>query len=331
LRQVRTTLIGYSCGFIVTLLLCWKFGAPDEAGRFHIAETSLGNPNDLALNLLYGIAFLSILLVRSGNIRKLFFLVCFLASMYFILKTGSRANFITFGVLLLVAWKIASGRARMMMVVAGVTGGLLLAAVIPKQMIMRLTTFGSASAQEIAEYKDLRGAVGSTEARKRLQIRAIKLTLLHPVFGVGPYMFVYAVSDFMVSYEGLAKGSWQRAHNTYLDLAAETGFIGIGLYVTCIAWCLRTNYRSVRAVQRRPDLQHALGQSCCLLFAAVVFSFGTLFCSLPYIGHMPFLLGLTAANWLALRDAGAFITRGTALSRPAVRAPKRVAAQPELA
>jgi hypothetical protein len=44
------------------------------------------------------------------------------------------------------------------------------------------------------------------------------------------------------------------------------------------------------------------------LIASVVFSIGTLFCSIPYVGQLTFLLGLTAANWLALRDAGAFST-----------------------
>jgi hypothetical protein len=68
------------------------------------------------------------------------------------------------------------------------------------------------------------------------------------------------------------------------------------------------NYRAVGAVRRRPDLKPALAQSCCLLFASVVFSFGTLFCSIPYVGQLPFLLGLSTANWLALRDQGAFAT-----------------------
>jgi hypothetical protein len=62
----------------------------------------------------------------------------------------------------------------------------------------------------------------------------------------------------------------------------------------------------VKATKRRRDLQPALAQSCSLLFASVVFGFGTLFCSIPYVGQMPFLLGITAANWLALRDADAF-------------------------
>jgi O-antigen ligase len=108
--------------------------------------------------------------------------------------------------------------------------------------------------------------------------------------------------------EGFPKGNWQHAHNTYLEIAAETGIIGAGLYITCMLWCLRTNYRCAQACKRRADLQPNIAQSSSLLFATVVYAFGTLFCSIVYIGQMPFLLALTAANWLALRDAGAFST-----------------------
>jgi O-antigen ligase len=307
LKRVRTALLGYSSGFMIALLLCWKYGELDATGRFVVAGTSLGNPNDLALNLLYGAAFLSILLVNSSVIKRLLFAACLFVSLYFVLKTGSRANFLTLGVTLLVAFKVATARARMLMVALAVFLALVMAVAIPKHTWTRLTTFETASDEELARDRSLSGAIGSTEARKELQIRAVKLTLQHPVFGVGPRMFVYALYDFMRA-EGFPKGNWQHAHNTYLEIAAETGIIGAGLYITCMLWCLRTNYRCAQACKRRADLQPNIAQSSSLLFATVVYAFGTLFCSIVYIGQMPFLLALTAANWLALRDAGAFST-----------------------
>jgi O-antigen ligase len=284
-------------------VLCRKYGELDSAGRFCILGTSLGNPNDLALNLLFGAGFLSILLVNSSKLKRLVCGVCILISLYFVLKTGSRANFLTLCFALLVAFKFASARTRMTMAAAGVAVALLMAAAIPKHTWTRLTTFTTASQEELAGDRHLSGAIGSTEARK--QLRAVKLTLQYPIFGVGPRMFVYALNDFMKT-EGFHKGTWQHPHNTYLDISSETGLVGLGLYVSCILWCLRTNYRSAMACRLRPDLQPAMAQSYCLLFASVVFAFGTLFCSIPYVGQMPFLLGLSAANWLALRDAGAF-------------------------
>ena len=307
LRSVRTALLGYCAGFIFALVLCWKYGELDNAGRFCVLGTSLGNPNDLALNLLYGAGFLSILLINSSAAKRLLFAVSVLVSLYFVLKTGSRANFITLCGVMLVAFKFATARARMTMVLAGVVVAVVMVAAIPRHTWNRLTTFDTASQEELADDRYLLGAIGSTEARKELQIRAVKLTLQYPIFGVGPRMFPYALNDFMKA-EGFYRGTWQHPHNTYLDISSEGGLVGLGLYVSCIIWCLRTNYRSVKACKRRPDLQPALAQSCCLLFASFVFAFGTLFCSIPYVGQMPFLLGMSAANWLALRDTGAFLT-----------------------
>jgi hypothetical protein len=307
LPRIRTAMLGYCMGFIVAVVLCRKYGMVDSAGRFSIPETSLGNPNDLALNLLYGIAFLTILLISSGKSKRLLFTLGLLASAYYVLKTGSRANFLTLGILLLVAWNISSARVRTIMILGTVATGLLMAPLIPRHTWIRLVTLDSASAEDIAQNRQLEGAVGSAHARKQLQIRAIKLTFQNPVFGVGPRMFMYALDDYMQE-EGFRKGSWQRPHNTYLDISSETGLVGLALYVICMAWCIRTNYRSVRAVQRRPDLNFALAQSCSLLFANVIFAFGTLFCSISFTGQFPFLMSLTAANWLALRDAGAFPT-----------------------
>jgi O-antigen ligase len=205
-----------------------------------------------------------------------------------------------------------------LLLVGAIAAGAVMVPVIPKHTWTRLTTFSSADSEEIAKDAHLSGAIGSTEARKQLQIRAVQMTIQNPIFGVGPRMFVYALNDFM-KVEGYSKGTWQHPHNTYLDISAETGLVGLGLYVTCILWCLRTNYRAVQATRSRRELQPAFAQSCSLLFASVVFSFGTLFCSIPYVGQMPFLLGLTAANWLALRDAGAF-----ALPRMTNPLPRRV-------
>lgn len=305
-RRVRTAILGYCVGFIIALGLCWKYGQIDAAGRFCILNSSLGNPNDLALNLLLGIGFLCILLINSNILMRLIFVGATLISLYFMLKTGSRANFLTLGVLCLVGWFVANGRTRVVLLVGGAMAGCLMLAVVPKSTWTRLTTFSSASSEEIANDRYLANAIGSTEARKNLQIRAVKLTLQNPIFGVGPRMFVYALNDLMQAQEGLSKGTWQHPHNTYLDISAETGLVGLGLYVSCILWCLRINYRSVKATRQRKELEPAMAQSCCLLFASVVFAFGTLFCSIPYVGQLPFLLGLTAANWLALRDAGAF-------------------------
>jgi hypothetical protein len=121
---------------------------------------------------------------------------------------------------------------------------------------------------------------------------------------------MYALDTYMRTQERFVKGSWQVPHNTYLDMSAETGLPGLILYVWVIAWCLRTNYRGFRALERlgfdRQKTRLAGRQTQSLFLASLVFAVGTLFCSIPYTWQFTMLVGLTAANWIALREAGAF-------------------------
>ena len=305
LGLLRVTITTYALGFVVSLFLTWRYGIADSTGRFHVPKTSMANPNDLALNLLLGVTLMTVFLVDANLIKRVFWLCCTLASLYFMLRTGSRANLITLLVVIGAGWVISSGRVRVTIMAGAFLVLIVFAALVPHSNWSRLTTFFSASNEELGGQEHLEGAIGSTEARKNLQIRAIKITLLNPVFGIGPNMFTYALDDYMRTQESFAKGTWLHPHNTYLDISAETGLVGVGLYIAVMIWCLRTNYRNVRWAQLwSTGPSQALGISSALFLATVTFSFGTLFCSIPYTGQLPFLVGLTAANSLAMRNAG---------------------------
>ena len=302
---VRGAITGYAWGFVANLVFTWRYATPDADGRLHIAGTSMSNPNDLALNLLFGVALMTIFLVDSNLIKRVFWLVCTLASLLFMLRTGSRANLLTLLAMTMVACIISSGRVRAMVVAGSLLMLLVLAAVVPRSTWTRLTTFTSATSEDMAGEGNLAGAIGSTEARKNLQVRAIKITLASPIFGVGPKMFPYALDGYMRVQENQAKGTWQVPHNTYLDISSETGLPGVALYLGVIIWCLRSNYRNVRWAQLWAEASgQSLGNSTALLLATVAYSFGTLFCSIPYLFQLPFLVGLTAANSIAMREAG---------------------------
>jgi len=307
LGLVRTALTTYALGFVVHLFFTWRYGVTGSTGRFHIPETSMTNPNDLALNLLFGVAFMTIFLVDSNLLKRVFWLCCTLGSLYFVLRTGSRANLLTLLAMLIVACMVSSGRVRTLIVSGSFLIVVLFALLLPRSTWTRLTTFVSASSEELegAAEADLGGAISSTQARKNLQLRAFKITFLNPIFGVGPRMFTYALDDYMRTQENYNKGSWQHPHNTYLDISSETGLISVSLYIGVIIWCLRTNYRNVRWAQIWPRAPgQALGISISLLLATVAYGFGTLFCSIPYTGQLPFLVALTVANSLSMRDAG---------------------------
>lgn len=71
------------------------------------------------------------------------------------------------------------------------------------------------------------GDKNSTEAHEELWKFGARMALEHPIFGIGvgnfkPYTVVYHVTDRPDGFE---------AHNAYIHLAAETGFVGFLLYL----------------------------------------------------------------------------------------------------
>ena len=93
--------------------------------------------------------------------------------------------------------------------------------------------------------------------------------------------------------------AWQVAHNGYLQVAADTGLPGAILFISLIWMCLKTNYRSFRQSEGEAALI-----SFVIFLASLVYTIGILFCSVAYDYYLPLLVGLTAANFLALQGQG---------------------------
>lgn len=303
-RSIRMAMNLYALGFVVHVGLIAMFGSVDSAGRFGVQKTSMQNPNDLAFNLLFGFSILSSFLIRGSFFLRLITGSAMLVTIYFVLRTGSRASMITLLVISLVLLVISNLRTRVMIFSGFVLVLLAGAVMLPQQILTRLVTISSADAEDLQADSNLQGAIGSTEARLDLQRRAIQLAMANPILGVGPTMYMPAMNDLMIK-EGFGKGRWQVAHNTFLQIAAETGFISFLLYVGVVLWCIRVNYVCVKSLRSRTDKAglDALAQSYALLLSSIVYAVGTNFCSIPYWGQFPMLVGLTAASWLTIREA----------------------------
>jgi O-antigen ligase len=300
----------YGCGFALPVLLaaCYQWGTMSE-DRFIIQDTSAGNANDLALRLLlFGCLFL----VFFGRGLALRFLGIFTMPIliYYVLKTGSRANLVTMAAIVVMSLFLLPGAKKVLPIMA-IVGSLCAIPFLPQKTLNRLVSFfyvpASVETERAAEV--LQGAVDSTNARMQLQRRAIALTIEHPLLGVGPLNFEDAVED-MVQREERHKSGWQVAHNGYLQVSAETGLPGAILFTWMIWMCLKTNYRSFRNSQGEAVLI-----SFVIFLASMVYAIGILFCSVAYDFHLSLLVGLTAANLLVLQQPGI----GPRLAQPAKR------------
>ena len=300
IQHVRRVLYWSSGATFVLLALCLKDGGMDETGRFFIPGTTLSNPNDLALSLLLGGTYL-LLLAYGSWYSRLVALVAMLLILYFVLQTGSRANFLTGMVVLGVfIWSVPP-RVKLAFAVALPVLAIAMAMLVPSPTWKRLTLIVMNPGVEINRNPDAVHEIGSQFARQQLQERAVALTLRNPLLGVGPQMFEVGVEE-MIQAEEKVKSGWQAAHNVYLQIAAENGVPAFFVFVWVVFWCLRTNYRTFRASLKSPQMKPYQEVSLCLLLFAVTYSFGILFSNFLYDPALPILLGLTAATRMAFEQ-----------------------------
>ncbi len=128
---------------------------------------------------------------------------------------------------------------------------------------------------------------GFTETRLALWHDALAIAIAHPLIGVGPGRFIE------VSQVASADPDTRHAHQEYLEMAAETGFVGGLLLVMLVGWAMiRTG--------RRGDSIAALAASAVAALA--------IHASVDYVMHFPIIPITTAvlvgAATASRRDRG---------------------------
>ena len=145
---------------------------------------------------------------------------------YLIILSQSRGGFIglaTFGVVVLSQQR---RRLRKIMIVALVAAGLFVSA--PDSALKRIGTVSAVTNTETLKEADDRGS-----AAQRYEIWRIAVAIIgdNPVIGVGlgAYSRVHARYARMPGFDRLS-GGYRDTHSTYLNIIAETGFVGFGFF-----------------------------------------------------------------------------------------------------
>jgi len=140
-------------------------------------------------------------------------------------------------------------------------------------------------------------ALDSREQRWALLKQSVKLTLTHPIFGVGPGQFTVASKDESVSSGGVAM--WRETHNAYTEVSSECGVPGMLLYFSCLVICFRQMSKLKRLTKNSPQFQHLYKLAYCQYLSLLSFAVTSFFSSVAYAFYMPTLLGLTVALYQA--------------------------------
>jgi len=166
----------------------------------------------------------------------------------------------------------------------------------PQKVLDRLATL---SAPE-DDSGDLRGAARTSEAaasaaeRKQLFRDALETMIRNPVFGVGPGNF----ADYrynVLGKEGIRK-TWFPAHDTYMQIGAESGFPGALLYMAMVLSVFVTLY-AVRKRIRKGDPESELlsRMTLCLQSALLFYAVMSAFQNCDKYPHFFVIAGLAAA------------------------------------
>jgi O-antigen ligase len=236
------------------------------------------NPNDLATALDLLLPFAVALALVSKGFARLFYLVCAAVLAVAVLLTLSRGGFlglIAMGGLLL--WKLGRGRRLKITLTAALICGVLLA-----------TTPGGYGARIGTILNTEEDQTGSAQERRELMERAASIAIRHPIVGVGMGNFhIYSIHE-------------KAAHNSYLEIAAELGLMGLIAYLIVILAPLRSLRRIERqtAGMRSKSEREMYWLSVAIQAAFIAYMVCSFFASIQYLWNLYY----TAAFAVALRQ-----------------------------
>ncbi len=197
----------------------------------------LGDPNDLALVLMFPAAFAVALALTPGlsRLTRLLGLISVPVLFSAIIATQSRG-----GLLGIMAVFGVYGYRRIQSKALFFGLGLLAAALL--YLVAGISDRASGGAAEEGIDASAMGRLYAWEA-------AFGMALHNPLTGVGLDNFFYNYYFYSPHWDGLNHA----VHSTWFGVLAESGFLGLGVFVTIIIMLIRTSARSLQRMEQRPD------------------------------------------------------------------------------
>jgi len=236
-----------------------------------------GGPNRFAQNLLTMLP-LALILLWTEKTRKARTWAALLSGLILsgVLLTYSRGGFLT--LCGLVALLFAFGYLRLRQLLAGAVLALFLLMVVAPGYIGRIQSMVGLDRFTSEAVVERQSGDGAIAGRLTEMLASLHVFLDHPILGVGPaqYSPFYSVeymSNPEIQFRHLT--STRRAHILYFELAAETGILGLGLFLTIAGILVRRLWQlRRRLLHRQPELAHyATAFFCSLMmyFGSAVF------------------------------------------------------------
>lgn len=290
-RHIYYALCVMAFSILVGAALSSAMGGSVE-GRLVIDNGSrFADPNDLAQFLLLGMCF-ALAALKKGSpmfVRAALFPGLGLILIAF-LRTGSRGGFVGLMAVTVMLFLSGSGGQRVRAVLAGVIIVTLTLTVIPESIRARYSYIFGIHNQEEDQGE------ASAEARQQLFWRSVRITMHHPIVGVGPGMFAVAENNLAIDL-GFARGSWHETHNMYTQVSSEDGIPAFLFFVAVLVTMTKTLSR-IRRLQQQyddPGIAEAARLAYWIRLALIGFLVTGIFLSCAYSELFFVLCGLTVA------------------------------------
>lgn len=273
-----------------------------EGGRLRGSTVGFLSGNYLGLAAAVTLPYMSVFLIRSHSfVRTMVLISTFSLVMIMVVKGASRSNMICVVIsLVFVWWKVLRhtkrGRLMGMVFALAIVGSVLSAPGIFWDRVSTLWT-----GEGVAVSDDTRSAGESEFQRKALAIRALRYTLENPLVGLG-------LGNFSQRSGGeYGAQDWKGAHNTYLQMASETGIPGFVLFLTLL-W---VTVRNMRRISKSPgedsavdELRQMASATSASFYAFMIAGF---FAHLAYDFYLYYLVGISVALQAVHQN---YVTRG---------------------
>ena len=285
-RHARWLVHGYIMGAVLSAVVGFVTPAPAEGDAARLSG-GIGDPNELALVLVPGLALAFFALPGArGTVERWLLIAAAGVIAISLLETGSRGGLVALAVMF-VAALILGGRLRARVLASllafAALGAVYFVFAAPSQVAARVTHF----------------TAGGGSGRTDLWAIARQVAHDHPLTGVGIGNFVQVERSYVSRTTNLPAidlvlDQTHVVHNTYLELLAELGPIGLGCFLAVVAAALGLDWRAVRTFARagQTDLEliaRGVIVGLCGMLAASVFL------SAEYEKQLWLLLGFAAA------------------------------------
>jgi O-antigen ligase len=275
---------------------------------------SLGNANEVAFHIGFGLPFLVLLISRVKVIYKIPLAAVMLLSLALSFKTASRGGLIITAAIVIVAILKVSFANKFKIIALGTVGVVIGLLAADKGQLERYQTIfhsDSLSAEGLS-------AQESAENRKHKLLQSLQLTLQHPWVGVGMGVFVSAAAD--MSKQRGEHPDWLASHNSYTEISSETGVVGFLIISAVFVFSLGALLKLHRTA-RRLNLKDVQSMALCMLLSAIALAVHFFFDAIAYSFYLPMVAALgTSLVWTTrpvIQDAEAALkqTETTAATR----------------